>query len=127
VVVTPWRGVLIPGLAPATAAAAEAELRKAGLITDPESPWAGATACTGLPGCAKSRADVQADAMTVLHSAPRGDLLPVHWVGCERRCGRPAGAAVEVLALGGGQYRLAGQVHRVDDLPAALAAARRNA
>ncbi|GAA1235854.1 hypothetical protein GCM10009665_27610 [Kitasatospora nipponensis] len=31
--------------------------------------------------------------------------LPVHWSGCERRCGHPAGDWVDVLATGGG-YRI---------------------
>ncbi|MFF1798916.1 nitrite reductase, partial [Kitasatospora sp. NPDC058263] len=31
--------------------------------------------------------------------------LPVHWSGCERRCGHPAGRWVDVLATGQG-YRV---------------------
>lgn len=55
---TPWRGVVVAGADPARLPALEA----AGLITRPDSPWAGVTACTGRPGCAKSLADVRADA-----------------------------------------------------------------
>lgn len=126
IVITPWRGVIIPGLSPADAPAALAELDAAGLVTDPASPWATASACTGRPGCAKALADVRADAATALHALePAEDLRPMHWVGCERRCGRPAGAAVEVLAVAGG-YRVGGKTYRIDELPAVLAAARRN-
>ena len=102
--VTPWRSVAIPDLT--DVAAAVQLLTSAGLVLDPESPWVRVTACAGLPGCAKSRADVRADAA---RAVARG-LLPAHdarqhWAGCERRCGRPAGA-VDVIALGDGGYRV---------------------
>ncbi|MFF4434347.1 precorrin-3B synthase [Streptomyces sp. NPDC001513] len=104
---TPWRGVVVPGLpgppdrATATAATALAGLADAGLVTAPDSPWRSVTACTGRPGCAKSLADVRADARAVVERA-RGPL-PVHWSGCERRCGHPRGAAwVDLVATPAG-------------------------
>ncbi|AIA04585.1 precorrin-3B synthase [Streptomyces noursei] len=109
---TPWRGVIVPGLAAAPAHRRLREFAAAGLITDPASPWRRVTACTGLPGCAKSLTDVRSDAAGVLaggetvpadgSGAPVG--LPVHWSGCERRCGHPHGAWVDVLATPDG-YR----------------------
>ncbi|MFJ9839423.1 cobalamin biosynthesis protein CobG [Kitasatospora sp. NPDC101155] len=104
---TPWRGAVLPG-APADRLPA---LEAAGFRTAPGSAWERATACTGLPGCAKSLADVRADAARALESdaaraseaGPGG--LPVHWSGCERRCGHPAGRWVDVLATGHG-YRV---------------------
>ncbi|GHF32545.1 precorrin-3B synthase [Kitasatospora xanthocidica] len=119
---TPWRGAVLPG-APADLLPGLAE---AGFRTEPGSPWERATACTGLPGCAKSLADVRSDAARALDAggrpvgdgpggalpvgdgpAPGGvfDVLPVHWSGCERRCGHPAGRWVDVLATGRG-YRV---------------------
>ncbi|MFJ9517256.1 cobalamin biosynthesis protein CobG [Kitasatospora sp. NPDC101801] len=102
--ITPWRSVVLPG---ATGPA------PAGLRAEPGSAWERATACTGAPGCAKSLADVRADAAAALERGVPG--LPVHWSGCERRCGHPAGEWVDVLATGQG-YRVT--AHR--------AAARRN-
>ncbi|WP_238782792.1 precorrin-3B synthase [Streptomyces monomycini] len=104
---TPWRGVVLPGLPPEAAGPRLRELATAGLVTDPASPWYGLGACTGLPGCAKSLSDVRADAVTGLrmdgtggpHQAATG-LLPVHWSGCARRCGHPHGAWVDVVATG---------------------------
>ncbi|MFI9271172.1 precorrin-3B synthase [Kitasatospora sp. NPDC052896] len=127
--ITPWRGVVLPGADPA----ALPGLAAAGLRTDPRSPWEQASACTGAPGCAKSLADVRADAATALAADAPGEarLLPVHWSGCERRCGHPAGRWVDVLATGSG-YRVA--VRQYDDsgtevttqqMVAAVAAARR--
>ncbi|MCK2243788.1 MULTISPECIES: hypothetical protein [unclassified Crossiella] len=104
---TPWRSVVLP--------------RKItlghGLITEPDSPWHAVTACTGRPGCAKSLADVRADAVRHL-GLPGG---PVHWSGCARRCGRPRGA-IDVLATADG-YLIDGQPH--EDTAAAIDAARR--
>src|SRR6185312_104767 len=89
--ITPWRTVIVPDLPRADIPGVAAELDLAGLILDPRSPWVGVSACTGTPGCAKSHADVQRDASRTEHSRN----LPVHWSGCERRCGHPAGAYVD--------------------------------
>ncbi|MGI5341300.1 cobalamin biosynthesis protein CobG [Streptomyces sp. CA-181903] len=137
--VTPWRGVVVPGLADADAAAARlAGLADAGLVVSAASPWYGAGACAGRPGCAKSRADVRADATAALTGTRPGGTggLPVYWSGCERRCGHPGGRWVDVLAVDDG-YRVAvrtggaeaeGGVHSVavatSGLPGAVAAAR---
>jgi precorrin-3B synthase len=101
---TPWRSVVVPGLPDDDAAAAE--LTAAGLVLDPGSAWTRVTACAGRPGCAKSLADVRADAAR----AVAGGTLPAggvrqHWAGCERRCGRPRGEVVDVVATGTG-YRV---------------------
>ncbi|WP_351228075.1 cobalamin biosynthesis protein CobG [Streptomyces sp. NPDC002133] len=102
---TPWRGVVVPGFADRDAADARlAALTRAGFVTGPDSAWYGVGACTGRPGCAKSLSDVRADA------APggRGGGLPVYWSGCERRCGHPHGAYVDVVATGGDRYEVNG-------------------
>ncbi|MEV6727932.1 MULTISPECIES: precorrin-3B synthase [unclassified Streptomyces] len=126
---TPWRGIVVPGL-PARAAAQElAALAEAGLVTAPDDPWRSVTACTGRPGCAKSLADVRADARAAVTRAT--GPLPVHWSGCERRCGHPRGTAwVDVVATPTGyDLSAAGRTPRrglqTSELPAALADARR--
>ncbi|MFF2806067.1 precorrin-3B synthase [Streptomyces sp. NPDC058000] len=109
---TPWRGIVVPGLSAAPAARRLRDLAAAGLITDPASPWRRVTACTGLPGCAKSLTDVRSDAATAVAgggAVPANDSgvpvgLPVHWSGCDRRCGHPHGAWIDVLATPDG-YR----------------------
>ncbi|MFF7410443.1 precorrin-3B synthase [Streptomyces lydicus] len=120
---TPWRGVVLPGLPAAAAAGRLAALSAAGLITDPSSPWHRLGACTGRPGCAKSRTDVRADlAQAVAAGAPvpGGSPAPVpgapvYWSGCERRCGHPHGTWVDVLATADG-YQVS--VVRPDASPA---------
>ncbi|WP_069886515.1 cobalamin biosynthesis protein CobG [Streptomyces luteocolor] len=99
--VTPWRGFVLPGFADEAAARERlAALADAGHLTTADSPWLGVGACTGRPGCAKSLADVRADAV------PGAGGLPVHWSGCERRCGHPRGDWVDVLATGEGTYEV---------------------
>jgi precorrin-3B synthase len=99
-----------------------ARLASYGLITRPDAPGAGVTACTGLPGCAKSLADVRTDAGRLL-PAPPGDL-PVHVAGCARRCGHPHGTWVDVLATGDGEYLVDGAPTPRTSLPDAVATAR---
>lgn len=114
-VVTPWRAVVVADLADtaavsddryassaavsddryASSAAVAQRLRSAGLLLDPDTPRV--TACVGRPGCAKSLSDVRADARPV-----PGVEVPVHWSGCARRCGRPRGEVVDVVANGDG-------------------------
>src|SRR4051794_8357239 len=101
--ITPWRSVALPDLPDASLASA---LNAAGLVLDAASPWLRVTACAGRAGCAKSMADVRADAATAVATAtlPAGGSRQ-HWAGCERRCGRPQGIVVDVVATGTG-YRV---------------------
>jgi precorrin-3B synthase len=108
--VTPWRSVVLAGLAGGEAVE---RLEAVGLVIQPDSPWNGVTACAGRPGCAKALADVRAAARRVTPGMPgmpggrrggSGDQQPlaVHWSGCERRCGRPPGEFVDVVAVSNG-------------------------
>jgi precorrin-3B synthase len=101
--VTPWRSVVLPDQPDAGASAA---LTAAGLVLDADSAWMSVTACAGRPGCAKSLADVRADATAALVTGtlPAGGARQ-HWAGCERRCGRPRGDVVDVVATDLG-YRI---------------------
>ncbi|GIE36402.1 hypothetical protein Ait01nite_094470 [Actinoplanes italicus] len=98
-VVTPWRGIVVADVAPEAASAWADRLAGAGLAVTPGSPWSGVTACAGRPGCAKSLADVRADAAAAARFV---DGLPVHWAGCARACGSPAGRHVRAEATGDG-------------------------
>lgn len=89
--VTPWRSVVVVG-------GDVDRLQQTGLVVDSESPWTRVTACAGKPGCGKALADVRRDARRVTPTLQPG-RRPVHWSGCERRCGQPAGDFVDVLAL----------------------------
>ena len=76
---TPWRGVVVTGVDAARAREELAALASAGLVTDAGSPWVGIGACAGRPGCAKSLADVRADAAAALRpddGDPRAHVPP---------------------------------------------------
>ncbi|MFC5144321.1 cobalamin biosynthesis protein CobG [Streptomyces aureoversilis] len=143
--VTPWRGLVVPGLPAHKAPQLLAGLADAGFVTSADSAWHRAGACAGRPGCAKSLADVRADAAECLAGGqPAGataaaatapaPALPVYWSGCERRCGRPGGGrwvdvvatadGYEVSLRGGGEPD--GPVRKVvpGGLPEAVTAAR---
>jgi precorrin-3B synthase len=72
----------------------------------------GTTACIGRPGCAKSRADVRADAVF-------RPGLRAHFSGCERRCGKPSQSHVDVVAEAGG-YRIDGRWVPLDEMEGKL-------
>lgn len=105
-VVTPWRSVLVCDLDEGVADTAVRVLAPLGLIFDENSPWLRISSCTGLPGCARSAADVRADAArAATEAAPPGQTrVHRHFVGCERACGTPPGA--QVLVATGEGYRL---------------------
>ncbi|MFD2419518.1 precorrin-3B synthase [Amycolatopsis pigmentata] len=86
-VITPWRSIVLPR---------KGDLAGTGLLAGPAEPAAGVSACIGRPGCAKSRADVRANARSLIEVLPAG--VRVHFSGCERRCGRPHGPHLDVVA-----------------------------
>lgn len=90
--ITPWRSVLVPTTDVAGAA-------EAGFGVDAASRWYRVSACAGQPGCAKALADVQSEAA---RTADTWQATGVHFSGCSRRCGRPAGTVVDVIATADG-------------------------
>jgi precorrin-3B synthase len=103
---TPRRSVVVPDLAEDAVDDAAVALHRTGMVFDADSAWTRVTACAGRPGCAKSLADVRADAARAVADGtlPAGGARQ-HWAGCERRCGRPRGEVVDVVATGTG-YRV---------------------
>jgi len=100
-VVTPWRGVLVPDLPVSEAGTAAELLIAVGLELDDGSPWQGVTACTGAPRCAHGQGETRSLAGQIVRARWPGTASvgePVHVVGCSRRCGSPSGAHVEALS-----------------------------
>ncbi|MFC8045992.1 precorrin-3B synthase [Nocardia sp. NPDC057353] len=96
VLVTPWRGLVLPDLDEWTAEQVVRVLAPMGLIFDADSPWVRVSTCAGAPGCAKSHTDVRADAAAAVESGHVHGRQ--HWSGCERRCGHPHGSATDIVA-----------------------------
>lgn len=103
--VTPWYSLVLHDLEEPVAESVVRVMAPAGLIFDRKSTWLNVSACTGRPGCPKSKADTRGDAAHAIAQArlPEGR---VHFSGCERRCGRPKGGYVDYLAVGDGEYEV---------------------
>ncbi|MGW1775116.1 cobalamin biosynthesis protein CobG [Streptomyces sp. NPDC002104] len=130
--ITPWRSIVLPRASIRRPVDGYARLVAAGLSVAPDGPWESVTACTGQPGCAKALSDVRADARAAVDAggadggAPQAGPggVPVHWSGCERRCGHPRGTAwVDLVATPDG-YRLDGRPVPSHELAQAVADAR---
>ncbi len=91
VVITPSRGLVLPG-----AAHRLPELAAAGLVDNPESPWSAISACVGAPSCASSLINTRAYATAMVRSG--SPLSRTHISGCERRCGAPTGDYRDLVA-----------------------------
>lgn len=91
VVITPWRGLVLPHAGDRLAA-----LSRAGFVTDEMSAWAHLSACVGAPFCAKSKIDTTEVAAALI--AFGTDLPRTHLSGCERRCGAPTGDHLDLVA-----------------------------
>jgi precorrin-3B synthase len=94
VVITPSRGLVLPG-----AAADLSALVAAGLIDDPTSPWSAISACVGAPSCQKSLINTRAYATALAQSGPL--QRRTHVSGCERCCGAPAGDHIDLVVPDG--------------------------
>lgn len=90
VVVTPWRGLVLPGRANPVA------LRQVGYELSDDSPWRRVTACTGAPGCSLAEGDTRASARRIV--AEDAVESRIHIAGCERVCGAPRSPHTIVFA-----------------------------
>lgn len=99
VVITPWRSLLVCDLDDGVADASLRVLAPLGLVFDATSRWLDVTSCVGSPGCERSRADVRAEAAKAATTGSGAGR--VHYVGCERACGKPVAGQV-LIATGTG-------------------------
>ena len=93
---TPWRMVLIEGLAKAPALRA--------LITNPSDPLLNVVACTGAPGCPQALGPTRALARHLAPLVPQGKLL--HVSGCAKGCAHPGPAPATLTATAHDRYDL---------------------
>jgi precorrin-3B synthase len=91
VVITPSRGLVLPG-----AARHLAQLAAAGLVADAASPWSALSACVGAPSCQQSLINTRAYATALVQSGSA--LRRTHISGCERRCGTPTEPHLDLVA-----------------------------
>ena len=71
VIITPWRGLIIP-----YAAARLGELAAAGLVTDDASPWTMISACVGAPFCTSAHGETLTVARDLALRQAQGAEVP---------------------------------------------------
>ena len=96
---TPWRAILLPGVAPATLESA----RALGFIVEPRDPRRAVVACVGMDGCERGTTPTHVDAAALAEAAARlGDGgVMLHVSGCEKGCARPSATAVTLVGRSG--------------------------
>ncbi len=99
--VTPWRAILVPGLAPAALDRLADEGAAAGWIVDPADPRRRVAACTGAPGCRRGTTPVQGDAAALAPLLGPGDGIALHVSGCAKGCAHPGPAPLTLVAAEG--------------------------
>ncbi|MCW2249157.1 precorrin-3B synthase [Azospirillum fermentarium] len=94
---TPWRALLLPGVADGT------EIAALGGVLDPADVRLRLTACSGAGGCDVGTTDTHADALALARRAPAlaAAAGAVHVSGCSKGCAHPAPAAVTLTARAG--------------------------
>jgi precorrin-3B synthase len=98
---TPWRTLLLPGIAASETARLATEIESLGLIADPADPRLTIFACVGAPSCQNASVDARGDASrlaAVVRAAP-GQTL--HVSGCSKSCARRGAAALTLVGRGG--------------------------
>jgi precorrin-3B synthase len=94
---SPWRALVLAGVADVTALAAEAH--DAGFITAAADPRLALSACPGTPACASGQAAARADAVRLVATRMPSH---VHVSGCVKGCAHPGPAAFTLVASGQG-------------------------
>lgn len=97
-VVTPWRGIVVPDVDRDRAQQVADQLTDTGLVADGDSPWSRITACAGAPGCNRAQGSTNELAHRVAADPQQTKGLPIHVVACDRQCGAPAGPHTLVFA-----------------------------
>lgn len=92
---TPWRMILVEGLADLGRLAAIP-----GLILTPDSPLLRVRACPGAPFCPQAQGPTRALARALAPQVPEGRLL--HVSGCAKGCAHPLAADATLVATAGG-------------------------
>lgn len=104
---TPWRGLVVTGLAEVAAARFEAAVRRTALITEATDPRLAVAACSGAPACQRGTTPVRAEAATLARTSRIGATrgVAIHVSGCSKGCAH-SGTAPWTLVGRDGHYDL---------------------
>jgi precorrin-3B synthase len=96
---TPWRAILIPGIASGAIPRVAAECARAGFITDPADPLRHVEACAGAPACASASVETRDIAAALAPLLRPQDTL--HISGCAKSCACSSAASVTLVGREG--------------------------
>jgi sulfite reductase beta subunit-like hemoprotein len=97
---TPWRALLLTGIAAADAARLSDDIEALGLITDPTDSNLNIFACVGAPSCMSASVDARGDAARLAAiGATRDDSL--HVSGCVKSCAHRGSASLTLVGRDG--------------------------
>ena len=98
---TPWRALLLTGVAASDATKLTEEVTPLGLIADPTDPRLNIFACVGAPSCQSASVDARGDAarLAAAIGAARDETL--HVSGCSKSCAHRGSAALTLVGHDG--------------------------
>jgi len=99
---TPWRALVLVGVAPSETEALTRQVSDLGLIIDPADPRLSIHACVGRGACPNASVDTRRDASLFALATPG---LTIHVSGCAKGCAR-RGPASFTLVGNDGRYDL---------------------
>jgi precorrin-3B synthase len=95
---TPWRALLLVGLAPDSAGSLVHSMTELGFIVDANDPRLRIVACPGAPACTHGHLPVRDDATRWAAKLPMGDGAILHVSGCTKGCAKPSATAATFTA-----------------------------
>ena len=98
---TPWRALLLTGIAAGEEDSLRDEVTALGLITDPADPRLNIFACVGAPDCMSAGVDARGDAarLATIIGAGHNDML--HVSGCSKSCAHRGPASLTLVGRDG--------------------------
>jgi precorrin-3B synthase len=102
---TPWRALLLPGMAASDSTRLATEVEALGLIADAADPPLHIFACVGAPACRSSSVDARRDAARFAAAIRPARDEALHVSGCSKACAH-RGAASLTLVGRDGRYDL---------------------
>ena len=102
---SPWRALLLTGIAAANAARLSDDIEALGPIVDPADPRLNIYACVGAPDCISASVDARADAARLAAAIGAAHTDTLHVSGCSKSCAH-RGAATLTLVGRDGRYDL---------------------
>lgn len=98
---TPWRALLLPGIAAANAEQLARDIRALGLIADAADPRLHIFACVGAPSCQSASVDARGDASQLAAAIPATRSHTIHVSGCIKSCAHRGPAALTFVGRDG--------------------------